>query len=73
MEWWNTVVGEKVPLYIFQYATKACTDEKGWSDPSELSDQVISAEKLSGFCGSIFDSLAALEKNPQQSTDALIQ
>lgn len=73
MEWWNSEIKEEVPLYIFQYATKACTDEKGWSDPSELSDQVISAEKLSGFCGSIFDSLSALEKNPQQSTDALIQ
>ncbi len=72
-EWWNSVVGEKVPLYIFQYATKACTDEKGWEDPSELSDQVISAEKLSGFKGSIFDSLDALQKNPKQSTDALVQ
>ncbi len=71
--WWNTVVADKVPLYIFHYATKACTDEKGWSDPSELSDQVISAEKLSGFKGSIFNSLSALKKNPKQSTDALIQ
>lgn len=71
--WWNTVVADKVPLYIFHYATKACTDEKGWSDPSELSDQVISAEKLSGFKGSIFNSLLALKKNPKQSTDALIQ
>lgn len=71
--WWNDTVGESVPLYIFQYATKACTDEKGWNDPSELSDQVISAEKLSGFCGSIFDSLSALEDNPKQSTDALIK
>lgn len=70
--WWNDTVGE-IPLYIFQYATKACTDEKGWNDPSELSDQVISAEKLSGFCGSIFDSLSALEDNPKQSTDALIK
>ncbi|MBQ2302343.1 MAG: hypothetical protein II254_03745, partial [Oscillospiraceae bacterium] len=73
MEWWNGVVAEKVPLYVFQFATKACTDEKGWSDPSELSDQVISAEKLSGFKGSVFDSLTALKKNPKQSTDALIQ
>ena len=72
-EWWNSTVRESVPLYIFQYATKACTDEKGWNDPSELSDQVISAEKLSGFCGSIFDSLSALEDNPKQSTDALIK
>ncbi|MBQ6878282.1 MAG: N-acetylmuramoyl-L-alanine amidase [Oscillospiraceae bacterium] len=71
--WWNGVVAEKIPLYIFQYATKACTDEKGWDDPSELSDQVIIAEKLSGFKGSIFDSLAALQKNPKQSTDALVQ
>ena len=73
MEWWNVVVPSDIPLYIFQYATKACTDEKGWSDPSELSDQVILAEKLSGFKGSVFDSLAALQKNPKQSTDALIQ
>ena len=73
MEWWNNIIAEKVPLYIFQYATKACTDEKGWGDPSELSDQVISAEKLSGFKGSVFDSLAALQKNPKQSTDALVQ
>lgn len=73
MDWWNNVVAEKVPLYIFQYATKACTEGRGWNDPSELSDQVIAAEKLSGFCGSIFDSLSALQKNPQQSTDALIQ
>ena len=73
MEWWNNVVPDETPLYIFQYATKACTDERGWDDPSELSDQVIAAEKLSGFKGSVFDSLAALQKNPKQSTDALIQ
>ena len=73
MEWWNTTVPEDVPLYIFQYATKACTDERGWNDPAELSDQVIAAEKLSKFKGSIFDSLTALKKNPQQSTDALIK
>ncbi len=71
--WWNGVIAKKVPLYIFQYATKACTKEKGWSDPSELSDQVIAAEKMDSFCGSIFDSLAALEDNPKQSTDALVQ
>lgn len=71
--WWNDVVAKKVPLYIFQYATKACTKEKGWSDPSELSDQVIAAEKMNSFCGSIFDSLSALEDNPKQSTDALVQ
>ncbi len=73
MTWWNDCVAEKVPLYIFQYATKACTEGKGWNDPSELSDQVIAAEKLGSFCGSIFDSLSALQKNPQQSTDALIK
>ena len=73
MEWWNSVVPEDVPLYVFQFATKACTDEKGWEDPAELSDQVIFAEKLSGFKGSVFDSLDALQKNPKQSTDALIQ
>ncbi|MBQ7875157.1 MAG: N-acetylmuramoyl-L-alanine amidase [Oscillospiraceae bacterium] len=73
MEWWNGVVPEEVPLYIFQYATKACSDEKGWSDPSELSDQVIAAEKLSGFKGSVFDSLSALQDNPKQSTDALVK
>lgn len=72
-DWWNSTVPDDIPLYIFQYATKACGDESGWSDPSELSDQVISAEKLSGFKGSVFDSLAALKKNPRQSTDALIQ
>ncbi|MBQ7124189.1 MAG: N-acetylmuramoyl-L-alanine amidase [Oscillospiraceae bacterium] len=73
MEWWNGIVDENTPLYAFQYATKACTDEKGWNDPSELSDQVIAAEKLSGFKGSVFDSLSALQKNPKQSTDALYQ
>ncbi len=73
MAWWNEVVPEDTPLYIFQYATKACSDEKGWSDPSELSDQVIAAEKLSGFNGSVFDSLSALLDNPKQSTDALVQ
>lgn len=73
LTWWNDVVAEKVPLYIFQYATKACTDAKGWKDPSELSDQVIAAEKIKGFCGSIFDSLSALKDNPKQSTDALIK
>ncbi len=73
MAWWDSVIAQKIPMYIFQYATKACTDERGWDDPSELSDQVIAAEKLSGFKGSVFDSLSALKKNPQQSTDALIQ
>ncbi len=73
MTWWNGVVADKIPLYAFQYATKACTSEKGWSEPSELSEQVIAAEGLSGFCGSMFDSLSALKANPEQSTDALIQ
>lgn len=71
--WWNGTVGSETPLYIFQYATKACTEETGWGDPAELSDQIIAAEKLDKFSGSIFDSYAALKANPQQSTDALIQ
>jgi uncharacterized lipoprotein YddW (UPF0748 family) len=62
MTWWNGVVADKIPLYAFQYATKACTSEKGWSEPSELSEQVIAAEGLSGFCGSMFDSLSALKQ-----------
>ena len=73
LTWWNGVVGDKIPLYAYQYASKACTKEKGWSEPAELSNQVIAAEGLSGFCGSMFDSVSALKKNPQQSTDALLQ
>lgn len=71
--WWDNIINDSKPMYIFQYATKACGDEKGWADPSELSDQVIKAEKLNSFEGSIFDSLSALKKNPKQSTDALIK
>lgn len=71
--WWADSLTRDVPLYIFQYSSKACTDEKGWSDPSELSDQVILSEKVDAFSGSIFDSLKALKANPKQSTDALIQ
>lgn len=73
VSWWEGVVPNDVPFYIFQYSSKACTDEKGWDDPSELSDQVIAAEKLGTFGGSIFDSVKALKDNPKQSTDALIQ
>lgn len=73
MGWWNNLINDKIPLYIFQYATKACTEEKGWDDPAELSKQIITAEKLNSFEGSVFDSLKALQNNPKQSTDALIQ
>lgn len=73
LSWWNDVIADEIPLYAFQYATKACTSAKGWSEPSELSNQVIAAEGLSGFRGSMFDSISALKANPQQSTDALIQ
>ncbi len=72
MGWWAGVTDGAVPLYAFQYSTKACTAETGWGEPSELSNQVIAAEKLEGFSGSMFDSLKALLDNPQQSTDALI-
>lgn len=72
MEWWASVIDGKVPFYVFHYAQKACTNEEGWTKPAELSDQVIFAEKLKGFSGSMFDSLSALISNPQQSTDALI-
>jgi len=72
MGWWADEVDGKIPLYALQYASKACTADTGWSKPSELSDQIIAAEKLKGFSGSMFDSLAALLNNPQQSTDALV-
>ncbi len=73
-EWWNDIAEEmQLPLFIRHVNEQICTDAEGWGSPDELVKQVIDSGELSSYCGSAFNSLKALEKNPMDSTTVLVK
>lgn len=71
--WWGTLAKENaIPMYVVHLATKACTDNAGWSSPDQLTRQVMDAKTTPGYSGSIFNSLKALSADPKESTTLLI-
>ncbi|MDD3193313.1 MAG: Ig-like domain-containing protein [Oscillospiraceae bacterium] len=72
IKWWATLAQQKgIPLYAVQASSKSVSTESGWTSPTELTEQVIEARKVTGYKGSMFDSLSRLKADPQGSTTAL--
>jgi N-acetylmuramoyl-L-alanine amidase/uncharacterized lipoprotein YddW (UPF0748 family) len=74
VSWWADLASVSgMPLYVVHAADKACTEAVGWSEYDELSRQVIESRKLSGYKGSIFNSLSRLQEDPKSCTTMLIK
>ncbi|MBE6758331.1 MAG: hypothetical protein E7552_07305 [Ruminococcaceae bacterium] len=63
LNWWNDLCKEaNMPLYMAHGATNAAAGERRWSVRDQLARQVLACQKVDGWQGSTFDSLAALNK-----------
>jgi N-acetylmuramoyl-L-alanine amidase/uncharacterized lipoprotein YddW (UPF0748 family) len=74
VKWWSGVAREAaVPMYAVHASDKVCTSEPGWQAQDQLVRQLIEANEVSGFGGSIFNNLKRLSEDPQSSTTTLIK
>ncbi|MDL2232938.1 Ig-like domain-containing protein [Ruminococcaceae bacterium OttesenSCG-928-L11] len=74
VSWWTGVAKEAgVPMYAVHAADKICTDAAGWSSQDQIVRQVIAANEISGFGGSIFNNLKRLSDDPKSATTTLIK
>ncbi len=74
VDWWGALArGAGLPLYVVHASDKACTQNAGWTSPDQLTKQVIASEGVSGYGGSIFNSLSRLVANPQGTTTTLVR
>ena len=74
LDWWGEVcTGAGVPLYISHDAQQAVSEDAGWNSPDQLSRQVLACQQSAAWSGSAFLSLSALQENPLNSTDVLLQ
>ena len=71
LEWWDaTARAFDVPLYMSHSAKTAGSYLAGWSSPDQLAQQYLYCKDSQAWCGSAYDSLAALrtDKNKLAST-----
>lgn len=74
VDWWGSLAQENgIPLYVVHASSKICTEETGWAPHDQLAVQVIEASGMTGYAGSVFDSLGRLEENPKDATSTLIK
>ncbi|MDD2956646.1 MAG: N-acetylmuramoyl-L-alanine amidase [Oscillospiraceae bacterium] len=72
--WWSDLASRNgIPLYLMHASSKSVSTEAGWGSPEELTEQVRAAQELTGFFGSVFDSLGRLAADPQSATTTLIK
>lgn len=72
VSWWADLAqasGKKV--YPVHSSSKVAPGQTGGWDGEELAQQYLEAQELKGFGGSVFDSLAVLAKNEDDSTERL--
>lgn len=74
-QYWNTLAQEgEAPVYMIHAADRACTIDQGegWAAQDQLTRQLITLEDCDALEGSIFNSLSALQANPNGSTTLLM-
>ena len=72
--WWNEVAeNAEIPMYIVHYNEKIGTDSDGWGVEDQLLRQLATAEELDSYCGSVFNSVSALDENVMNTTDMLVK
>lgn len=74
LTWWNeTALSLDVPLYISHSAKTAGSYLAGWSSPDQLAQQYLYCKDCEAWCGSAYDSLAALRADKQKLASTLKQ
>ena len=74
VRWWAGVAGEAgVPMYAVHASAKICTEAAGWQSQDQLVRQLIEADGISGFGGSVFNSLKRLNEDPKSATTTMIR
>lgn len=72
--WWDDVAQKaEIPMIVDHINEKICTDAAGWQSPDELVKQVIKADDYGSCMGSVFNSLASLNANTEESTSVLVK
>lgn len=73
-KWWSDLcIHQGVDLYVVQFSSRICSNYTGWASADELAKQLTTLKELSGYSGSIFNSLSRLVENPNGATDTLIK
>ena len=74
LEWWDTTASEMdVPLYMSHSAKTAGSYLAGWSSPDQLAQQYLYCKDSMAWCGSAYDSLAALRADKSKLASTLKQ
>ena len=74
VSWWAALADRQgIPMYVVHASSLIYSQSPGWGPPDQLTQQVMRASGISGFSGSIFNSLGRLVENPSGATAALIR
>lgn len=74
VKWWANVAKENdIKMYVVQASDRICTGKPGWSEKDQIVKQIIEAEKISGYGGSIFNNLPRLIENPSGARELLVK
>ncbi len=73
--WWGSLAKTNgIPMYLVHAADRmGSSNYTGWSANTEMVRQLDNAHKVEGYCGSIFNSMAALQANPGGATDNILK
>lgn len=72
-KWWGDQAADAgIPMYIVHYASKACSEEAGWTEYDQLALQLIALESMDGYFGSMFNSLARFRQDLEGSSKAVL-
>ncbi len=71
-QWWADALKDtNVDLYMSHSAGKIGTKETGWTNPDQLTKQVMELSSID-VCGSFFDSVSSLVNDTTGSTNVLV-
>ena len=73
-DWWGEVAASGgIPFYLVQASDRICTSNTGWSSADQISKQIVEAQKVDGYKGSIFNSLTRLAEDPNDAASLLVK
>ncbi|MCL2856508.1 MAG: N-acetylmuramoyl-L-alanine amidase [Oscillospiraceae bacterium] len=73
VRWWGELArSQGMPLYVVHASSNIQSQSAGWASPDQLAQQVIRASEISGFSGSIFNSLGSLVENQDGAGAVLV-
>ena len=74
VSWWADVARQNdIPMYVVHATNKMNAGEAGWTTQDQLIKQVAEAADISGFRGSIFNSMQPLATNKSNVSDSLVE